>query len=47
VMSSASGFSIRALPMDLPATFSVGYDSHRWCAFRSPANMTIFFCFFL
>lgn len=24
VMSNASGLSIRALPMDLPATFSVG-----------------------
>ncbi len=40
VMSNASGLSIRALRMGLPATFSVGDDSHRrWCAFRSPANM--------
>ena len=40
VMRNASRLSIRALSMDLPATFSVGDDSHRWwCAFRSPANM--------
>ena len=29
VMREASGLSIRALPMDLPATFSVGDDSQR------------------
>jgi hypothetical protein len=40
VMRNASRLSIRALSMDLPATFSVGDGSHRWwCAFRSPANM--------
>ncbi len=40
VMSKASGLSIKALPTDFPAAFSVGDDSHRWwCAFRSPANM--------